>query len=75
MDVHQSFLLRSSLETPHVTITIQDTYTNPKSYLVILQEPENILNFIYHYCLEVCQLVLLIKYTLSLNGFSNYTKQ
>ena len=36
---------------------------NPKSFLVILREPENVLNFIYHYCLEVCQLVLLIKST------------
>ena len=64
MDVHQSFLLRSSLETLHVTIIIQDKDTNPKSYLVILREPENVLNFIYHYCLEVCQHVLLITFTL-----------
>ena len=64
MDVHQSFLLRSSLETPHVTIIIQDKDTNPKFYLVILREPENVLNFIYHYCLEVCHHVLLIKFTL-----------
>ena len=64
MAVHQSFLLRSSLETPHVTIIIQDKDTNPKFYLVILREPENVLNFIYHYCLEVCHHVLLIKFTL-----------
>ena len=45
------------------TIIIQDKDTNPKSFLVILREPENVLNFIYHYCLEVCQLVLLITST------------
>ena len=63
MNVYQPHLLRSSLETPHVTIIIQDKDTNPKSFLVILREPENVLNFIYHYCLEACQLVLLIKST------------
>ena len=35
----------------------------PEILLVILREPENVLNFIYHYCLEACQLVLLIKST------------
>ena len=64
MDVHQSFLLCSSLETLHVTIIIQDKYTNPKSYLVILREPENVLNFIIPLLLSTCQLVLLIKFTL-----------
>ena len=64
MDVYQSFLLRSSLVTPHVTIIKQDKDANPKSFLVILREPENVLDFIYHYCLEVGQLVLLIKCTL-----------
>ena len=63
MNVYQPHLLRSSLETPHVTIIIQDKDTNPKSFLVILREPENVLNFTYHYCLEACQLVLLIKST------------
>ena len=63
MNVYQPHLLRSSLETPHVTIIIQDKDTNPKSFLVILREPENVLNVIYHYCLEACQLVLLIKST------------
>ena len=63
MDVYQPVLLRSSLVTPHITIIIQDKDTNPKYFLVILREPENVLNFIYHYCLEVCQLVLLIKST------------
>ena len=63
MEVNQPVLLCSSLETPHVTIIIQDKDTNPKSFLVILREPENVLNFIHHYCLEVCQLVLLIKST------------
>ena len=46
------------------SITIQDKYTNPISFLFILQEPENVIDSIYHYCLEVCQLVLLIKSTL-----------
>ena len=46
MDVYQSFLIRSSLETPHVTIIIQYKETNPKSCLVILREPDNVLNFI-----------------------------
>ena len=63
MNVYQPHLLRSSLETPHVTIIIQDKDTNPKSFLVILREPENVLNFIYHYCLEACQLVSFIKST------------
>ena len=40
------------------TIIIQDKDTNPKYFLVILREQENVLNVIYHYCLEVCQLVL-----------------
>ena len=64
MDVYQSVLLRSSLETPQVTIIIQVKDTNAKSYLVLLREPEHVLHFISHYCLEVCQLVLLIKCTL-----------
>ena len=63
MDVFQPVLLCSSLVTLHVTIIIQDKDTNPKSFLVILREPENVLNFICHYCLELCQLVLLIKST------------
>ena len=62
MDVYQPFLLPSSLETL-VTIIIQDKDTNPEIVLVILREPENVLNFIYHYCLEVCRLLLLIKST------------
>ena len=56
-----SFFTRNTAR--HVTIIIQDKDTNPKSFLVILREPENVLNFIYHYCLEACQLVLLIKST------------
>ena len=63
MDVFQPVLLCSSLVTTHITIIIQDKDTNPKSFLVILREPENVINFIYHYCLEVRQLVLLIKST------------
>ena len=63
IDVFQPVCLCSSLVTTHVTIIIQDKHTNPTSFLVILREPENVLNFIYHYCLEVCQLVLLIKST------------
>ena len=58
-----TILLPSSLETPRVTIIIQDKDTNPEIVLVILREPENVLNFIYHYCLEVCQLLLLVKST------------
>ena len=49
MNVYQPHLLRSSLETPHVTIIIQDKDTNPKSFLVILREPENVLNFHVYY--------------------------
>ena len=59
VNYYHPVLLCSSLVTSHVTIIIQDKDTNPKSFLVLLREPENVLNFIYHYC----QLVLLIKST------------
>ena len=57
--IFASFFTRNTAR--HCRVTLQDKDTNPKCYLVILREPENVLNFIYHYCIERCQLVLLIK--------------
>ena len=58
------------------TIIIQDKDTNPKYFLVILREPGNVLNFIYHLLLRSMPTCIIDKiYTHSLNGFSNYTKQ
>ena len=51
------FFTRNTVRHDH------NTRQRHQSFLVILREPENVLNFIYHYCLEVCQLVLLIKST------------
>ena len=61
--MHRNTTRTTTDATRTITIIIQDKDTNPKSFLVILREPENVLHFIYHYCLEACQLVLLIKST------------
>ncbi len=57
--IFASFFTRNTARHDHNTRQRHQ----PEILLVILREPENVLNFIYHYCLEVCQLVLLIKST------------
>ena len=58
--ISASFFTRNTTRHDHNTRQRHQ----PEILLVILREPENVLDFIYHYCLEVCQLVLLIKSTL-----------
>ena len=78
MNVYQPHLLPSSLETPHVTIIIQDKDTNPKPFLVIqcTSRARKCITFDIPLLLRSMPTCIIDKiYTYSLNGFSNYTKQ